>query len=81
MEKELTAQFERLNKKINTLLTEAKKPKQTWVKSTVIMSLTGWDKEKMRRCRNDNSIVFKKDNGFWYDLESVHPIFFKQNRQ
>jgi hypothetical protein len=47
MDAEIKREFERLNQKLTALLTKEKK--ETWVKSSEIIKLTGWDKERMRR--------------------------------
>lgn len=67
-----------LEREINKLKTRnAAKPK--WVRVSVITELTGWNKEKMRQARDNNLIEWKTDDGFWYDLNSLHPLLIKQS--
>lgn len=57
-----------------------KGPQQKWVKSSVIIELTGWNKEKMRSARDNGLITWKTDDkGYWYDLNSLHPYLIKSN--
>lgn len=60
----------------NRLLKEAKKP--CWVKAETVFEFTGWDKERLRRERNNQTITWKKENGYFYDLNSIHPLFLKK---
>jgi hypothetical protein len=49
-----------------------------WVKVSVIRDLTGWDRERMRRARNNGEVEFKKDgNKFLYNPDSIHPVHKK----
>jgi hypothetical protein len=66
----LTERIERLEKAVF-------RKTQTWVKSSVIMEVTGWDKKDMYKARQQNLIKWKKENGFWYLLESIPAIFIK----
>lgn len=53
--------------------------KETWVKVGVVKELTGWDKKKMQRARENNLIKQRKDDkGIWYLLESIHEMFIKK---
>lgn len=66
--------------KIERMLTELLKEKEkaVWIKSSQVMELTGWDKEKMRRMRDNGVIVHKHtDTGHWYDLNSIPKQFLK----
>ena len=73
------ALLKRIDSKLSHLMTKPEKKKETWVKSPLITSLTGWDKEGMRRARVNGYIQWRKDeNGFWYLLESLNHIFFKK---
>lgn len=51
-----------------------------WVKASWIMDVTGWDKEKMRRAREQKIVLTKGDkcNGILYDLNSIHPLLIKK---
>lgn len=67
--------LKRIDTKLSHLL-QRKEEKATWVKSTFITQITGWDKHKMRSARNQNIIQWKKtETGFWYLLESVPEQF------
>lgn len=52
--------------------------KPYWVKASWIMDVTGWDKEKMRRAREQKVVISKGDkaSGILYDLNSIHPQLF-----
>lgn len=58
-------------------LYQANKPKQTWVSASWITGLTGWDRNQMRRAREQNIIEFRtKDTGsFEYLLQSLDEKF------
>jgi hypothetical protein len=80
MTETLDRKIDRLNTKLTTLLSERKEEKLTWVKSTIITRLTGWNSEDMRRARNYEYVKFKKDrNGFWYALESLNPALYEKS--
>lgn len=73
-QKSLEAQLQRIERKLDQL----NNPKPKWVKSTVIIELTGWNKDRMASARNNNELTWKKDStGFWYDLNSLHPYLVK----
>lgn len=78
----LQRQIRILTNKVSDLLKETQKSKQekvTWVKASDIMALTGWDKEKFRRMRNNGAVVQKRENGkIFYSLESLSPFYYKQ---
>lgn len=82
-EASLEKRLERMDNKLSNVLKELKKPteeKTTWVKASVITELTGWDKEKFRRMRNNGSIIQKRDEkGIWYSLESLHTVYYKKH--
>lgn len=70
--------IERDNKRILALLAGEKK-ERTWVKASTIVKMTGWNKEQMRRMRDNGVVKFKHDKtGFWYDPASIPAIFIKQ---
>lgn len=54
--------------------------KPYWVKAEIIQQVTGWDREGMRKARRNDYVKWKhnKGEGFWYDLNSVHPLLIKQ---
>lgn len=64
--------------RIERKLDKQAKPKKQWVKVGVVTKATGWDHEKMRQARENNYIDYKRENGFWYDLNSLLPHFIKQ---
>ena len=53
------------------------KNKTFWVKVSWIKDVTGWGKEELRQARESNMITWKHtpEDGFLYDLNSIHPIF------
>lgn len=70
-------EIQALRRLVDTLLEQ--KEKKTWVKSTTITAVTGWNNEKMRQMRVNGVIKWKKTgNGFFYILESVPEIFLKK---
>ena len=64
---------------LRDILKDQKVPKETWVKASTVMEMTGWDREEMRRARKNNFVKFKKDkeNGLWYSVESIPKYFIK----
>ena len=52
--------------------------KELWVKAHTIMEVTGWDKEYMRRAREYGWITWKKENGFFYDYNSIPQQLIKK---
>jgi hypothetical protein len=67
-----------LDERISRLEKVAFRKTQTWVKSSVIMEVTGWNKKDMYKARQQNLIKWKKENGFYYLLESIPEIFIKK---
>jgi hypothetical protein len=67
----------RLERKIDKLL-KITQPKKVWVKAGVITSMTIFNNnEKMREARDNGYVEFeKREDGFWYNLNSVHEKFF-----
>lgn len=51
-----------------------------WVKASWIMEVTGWDKRKMQRAREQQVVVTKPTptGGILYDLNSIHPLLIKK---
>lgn len=77
LEKILKGQ-ERIDKKLTTLLNkEPKQEKETWVKVSFVVMLTGWDKRKMYQARQQGTIVYRKteEKGFEYLVESIPSQF------
>lgn len=69
-------EIQALRRQVDTLLEQ--KEKKTWVKSTTITAVTGWNNEKMRQMRVNGVIKWKKTSaGFFYVLESVPAMFIK----
>lgn len=53
----------------------APKKEEHWVRVSTIVKLTGWNKERLRRARNEGTVTYKRENGsFLYLLESVPQI-------
>lgn len=69
----LEQRLERLERQVAEM---KRKPK--WTKVTEIARLTGWDRERMRRARQNGEVNFKKKgSSFFYDLDSIHPLLIK----
>jgi hypothetical protein len=79
MDPELKREFKRLNDKIAALtdLLIKAKTKETWVGPSWIMELTGWDKVKLRKARDQGIIKFAQKNSgaILYVLESIPEVF------
>jgi hypothetical protein len=73
---ELEQRIAKLELEIKFLRSNARKTR-TWVKVSEVVRLTGWDKEEMRRARENGYIEFRTKNGFEYLVESIHPMFIK----
>jgi hypothetical protein len=80
VDRETKAEFERLNKKLNDLLSAQRKA--TWIGPTWVTDLTGWTPEEMRQARQHNIIEFKRSpgGGYLYKLESIPEQFIKQKQ-
>jgi hypothetical protein len=75
----LSRQLNKVQGLLEKLLEEKKGA--NWVKVSHITKITGWNKEQMRRMRLNGIVKFKKtQSGIWYDLDSMHPTFLKQQR-
>lgn len=76
----LIARLERIERLLRDLHKKDKKPR--WAKVGDIADITGWSKERMRRARETGQVRWKKDgNGYWYDVNSIHPAFLKTAKQ
>jgi hypothetical protein len=70
--------LDRMDAKLNALA--GKMNKETWVKVGWVKTVTGWDKEKLRKAREQGIVKFRKSkNGIEYLLESIPAIFIKKN--
>lgn len=38
----------------------------------------GWTENQLRRMRENGGVQVKRENGIWYDLNSINPIHLKQ---
>jgi hypothetical protein len=76
IDKKLTAL---LNKKETPLISEAK---QTWVKVSFVVMLTGWNKRKLYQARQQGLIVYRKtvEKGFEYLVESIPEQFLLKKK-
>ena len=72
----LKDQLDRIERMLTVLVTG--KAKSAWVRSSSIAAMTGWDKEKMRRMR-ENGVVKVRRVGkrYEYDASSVPSMFIK----
>jgi hypothetical protein len=68
--------LQRIEKKIDQLIESENKP--CWVKSGFVSELTGWRAERLRQAREQGLVAYEErhDSGFWYDINSIHHIFF-----
>jgi hypothetical protein len=73
-------QLDRMERTLSVLRKELmqEKKKETWVKAQVITELTGWDFNGMKKARENGYIQYKNTDGFWYLLESLHPVHIKK---
>lgn len=71
--KELLLKLTRKIDRIDARLAKAelKPEKKTWVKASTVKEMTGWDHAKMLAHRRNKTVVWKRDNGIWYLLESI----------
>lgn len=70
--------FNSINQKLNLLLQERNNQKKTWVGSSVITEMTGWDFEGMRKARRNNIIQTRGEGKkIQYLLESLPEVFIK----
>lgn len=69
--------LDRLERLVGMLVKEEIKPQ--WVKASTIISLTGWDRNRMERARKNGDIEFKKQNGIWYNAKSIPQVFLKKS--
>lgn len=75
---QIIANQERIDRKLSLLVQE--KNKVRWVRAPVISKMTGWDKNGMRRARENRYVVYKEDEDgkFLYNPDSIHPIHLKK---
>lgn len=68
--------LERIERMVTDLRKEEKKIQ--WVKASLIIQLTGWDRNRMERARKNGDIEYKRQNkSIWYNLNSLPKIFYK----
>jgi len=72
---EIKIQLDRVERMLRTLVKE--KTKSTWIKAGRVMEITGWNRGRLRQMRDHGCINWKKDNGFFYELESIPNVFLK----
>ena len=65
------------NRNIHWLKAQSLKNEKRWVKARVITTMTGWDSQKMARARKSGEVEWKRDNGIWYNPESINPVHLK----
>jgi predicted secreted hydrolase len=75
MDTELKREFERINKKLNSLAGEKKDEK--WVSAYWIIEATGWDENKLQIARRQKLITFRRKGkqGVEYLLSSIPDQF------
>lgn len=67
------------NRSVAYLKQRDRKQKAQYVKVGFITDLTGWNPERLRKARRDGLVKFKKEGTqFWYDPNSIDPIFHKK---
>jgi hypothetical protein len=79
MDSEIKREFERLNKKLNQLVSSKK---ETWVSCAWVQKITGWGKEELRQAREQKIVDVKRHgtSDWKYKLESIPEIFIKQKQ-
>jgi len=77
--KDFNVRLTRVDEKLSRVLQQQRK--ETWVKVSWIVDLTGWSREKLRQARNHGIITYRKteQRGIEYLLESVpEPFIIKK---
>lgn len=71
--------LQKIDRKLDHLMINPRDLKPKWVKSSIITDLTGWTNSQMRQARDNDLITWKTDsNGYWYDLNTLHPYLIKK---
>lgn len=80
MDQDIKREFDRLHREIKSL--KASHEKATWVSSSWVTEVTGWNKERLRMARQQKIIEYKDSpgGGYLYKLESIPEIFIKQKQ-
>ena len=67
--------LQRIQQTLDRLVEKLEKP--VFVKVSFIRSKTGWTKEKLRQAREQGLVEYeKRDDGLFYDIKSIDPVFF-----
>jgi len=75
-EERILKKLEHIERLVRDLLKEKRVRKETWVKAATIMEVTSWNTSaRLRAARNNAWVKVKKDNGYWYCLESINDVF------
>ncbi len=75
---EILKELRQFNRNIEWLKAQAVKSRGNWVKVSVVRDCTGWTENQLRRMRENGGVQVKRENGIWYDLNSINPIHLKQ---
>lgn len=73
---DIEIRLERIERKLEALTKQTRR--RQWVKVGTISELTGWNYHRLARARANGEVEFKKEDGkFFYDLNSVNPVFIR----
>lgn len=76
---QVLTRLDKAEKEIAALKKEKSRQRHSWTKVGTITKITGWDKERLRRARNNNEIRFKKvGSEIFYDLNSLNQLLVKK---
>lgn len=81
-QRQIMTMLKRIDSKLSALLKEEKKKEtKTWVNTSIIQHLTGWNSNWMRKARENGLVKYRETGpkGKEYLLESIHPKFLKQD--
>lgn len=67
--------IQRLQATVDKIVEKEEKP--VFVKVSFVVAKTGWTAQKLRQARQQGLVEWeKRDDGFWYNIRSIDPIFF-----
>lgn len=78
-DEQIIKKLDRLERLVEQLIDEKKKP--LWVKVSRVIESTGWNREELRRARNNHLVKVKVEKGktkkYFYDLNSIDQRLLK----
>lgn len=80
MDADVKREFDRLHRELKSLKQE--QGRATWVSCSWVSDVTGWNKGKLQKARQQGIVEFKDSpgGGYLYKLESIPEIFIKQKQ-